>query len=307
MRALVIDHSAEGHLAMSDVPGPAPDANQALIEVVGTSLNRGEVAFRAPAAQSGTVLGWDASGIVVQPARDHSGPAEGARVLTVDKGGGGWAELRAIDTSLMTVLPEDADLAGVAALPVAGLSALRALRSVEPISERRIMITGASGGVGRLAVQLAARDGAEVIAVASSEHHPHLLGLGAASVVARPSETDGSVHAVIDMVGGDFLTESYRCLEDPGGTLVSVGHASAKPEVFEVGDMQGRARTIRGFQLFADVTGLAADLGLLVRLMSEAEIDPGITWRKSWTEYGEAVDALLSRQLHGKAVLEVGL
>jgi NADPH:quinone reductase-like Zn-dependent oxidoreductase len=306
MRALVVDHSAQGHLALSEVPDPHPGATQALIRVVGTSLNRGEVAFRAPAAQEGTVLGWDASGIVLQPASDGSGPAEGTPVLTVDKGGGGWAELRAIDVSLMAVLPVEANLAAMAALPVAGLSALRALRSVEPISGRRIMITGASGGVGRLAVQLAARDGAEVIAVASSDHHPDLLGLGATSVVTRPSETDGSVRAVIDMVGGDFLTESYRSLEDPGGTLVSVGHAAATPEVFEVGDMQGKAKTIRGFQLFADVTRLSVDMALLVRLMMDGEIDAGITWRKSWTEYAEAVDAMLSRRLHGKAVLEVG-
>jgi NADPH:quinone reductase-like Zn-dependent oxidoreductase len=291
---------------MSEVPDPQPESNQALIQVAGTSLNRGEVIFRAPAAEDGTVLGWDASGIVVRPAADGTGPAEGVPVLTVDRGGRGWAELRAIDTSLLTELPDRPDLAGVAALPVAGLTALRALRSVEPISGRRILITGASGGVGRLAVQLAARDGAEVIAVASPEHHPELLGLGATSVVARPSETDRSVHAVIDMVGGDFLTESYRQLEDLDGTLVSVGHAAATPEVFEVGDMQGKTKTIRGFQLFADSAGIPDDLAFLVRMMIDSELDPHITWRKSWTEYAEAVDLMAGRRLHGKAVLEIG-
>jgi NADPH:quinone reductase-like Zn-dependent oxidoreductase len=290
---------------MSEVPDPRPCANQALVRIAGTSLNRGEVFFRAPAAQNGKVLGWDASGIVIQSPPDGSGPREGTPVLTVDPGGGGWAELRAIDNSLLAAMPEGVDVAGTAALPVAGLSALRALRFVEPISSRRILITGASGGVGRMAVQLAARDGADVIAVSSPEHHPDLMALGATSVVTRPSEIDGSVHAVIDMVGGDFLTESYRRLEDQGGTLVSVGHAAATPEVFEVGDMQGKARTISGFQLFADLTGIPADLALLVELVTDGALDPRITWRKSWTEYADAVDAMVGRRLHGKAVLEI--
>lgn len=306
MRALVVDHTAQGHLAMSEVPDPKPGANQALIRVVGTSLNRGEVVFRAPAAQDGKVLGWDASGIVIQSSPDGGGPREGTPVLTVDPGGGGWAELRATDISLLTALPEGVDLGAAAALPVAGLSALRALRHVAPISSRRILITGASGGVGRMAVQLAARDGAEVIAVSSPEHHPELLALGAANAVTRPSEIDGYVHAVIDMVGGDFLIESYRRLEDQGGTLVSVGHAAATPEVFEVGDMQGKAKIIRGFQLFADMSGIPADLALLVELVTEGELDPGITWRGGWAGFADAVDAMVGRRLHGKAVLEIG-
>jgi NADPH:quinone reductase-like Zn-dependent oxidoreductase len=291
---------------MSEAPDPQPGANQALIRVVGTSLNRGEVVFRAPVATTRTILGWDASGIVVRPASDGTGPAEGTPVLTVDSNGGGWAELRAVDTSLLTVLPDGVDVAGLAALPVAGLSALRALRSIEPISRRRIMITGASGGVGQLAVRLAARGEAEVIAIASPAHHRELLDLGATSVAARPSEIVGPVHAVIDMVGGDFLIEAYRRLEDKGGTLVSVGHAAATPEVFEVGDMQGKTKIIRGFQLFADVTGFPSDLAFLVGLVTEGELDPRIKWRKSWTEHAEAIDAMVSRRLHGKAVLEVG-
>ena len=82
-----------------------------------------------------------------------------------------------------------------------------------------------------------------MIAVASPQHHQELIALGASAAVTRPSEVDGPVFGVIDMVGGDFLPESYRVLQDHGGTLLSVGHAAATPEVFEVGDMQAnRAR-----------------------------------------------------------------
>ena len=305
MRALLIDHNAPNHLRMGEAPDPVPGPAQVVIQVVGTSLNRGEVAFRAPAAGDGTVLGWDASGIVVTPAADGSGPAEGTAVLTVDGGGGGWAELRAVGTVSLAVVPGASDLAAFAALPVAGLSALRALRSLGTVEGRRILITGASGGVGRYAVQLGTRAGAEVIAVASPQNHQELVALGASAAVTRPSEVDGPVFGVIDMVGGDLLPESYRVLQDHGGTLLSVGHAAASPEVFEVGDMQAKSRTIRGFSLFADLTGMAEDLTELVALMSDGSLDPQIAWRGPWTEHGEAVQSLLDRRIHGKAVLEV--
>ena len=84
MRALLIDHNAPNHLRLGEAPDPVPGAAEVVIQVVGTSLNRGEVAFRAPAADEGTVLGWDASGIVVKRAVDGSGPAEGTAILTVD-------------------------------------------------------------------------------------------------------------------------------------------------------------------------------------------------------------------------------
>jgi NADPH:quinone reductase len=305
MRALLIDHNAPNHLRLGEAPNPIPGRAQALIEVVGTSLNRGEVAFRAPAAAEGSVLGWDASGIILTPAIDGSGPAKGTPVLTVDGGGGGWAELRAVDTASMTVVPEDQDLASFASLPVAGLSALRTLHSLGSVEGRRILITGASGGVGRYAVQLGARAGAEVIAVAALQHHQDLVALGASATVNRPSEVDSPVFAVIDMVGGDFLAESYRVLEDHGGTLLSVGHAAQTPEAFALGDMQGKSRTIRGFYLFANMTGIAEDLAQLVALMADGTLDPQITWRGSWTDHDEAVQLLLGRRLHGKAILEI--
>jgi NADPH:quinone reductase len=306
MRALLIDHNAHNHLRLGEAPEPVPGAAEVVIRVVGTSLNRGEVAFRAPAADEGTVLGWDASGIVVKRAVDGSGPAEGTAILTVDGGGGGWAELRAVDTASLAVVPDGSDLAAFAALPVAGLSALRALRSLGTVEGRRILITGASGGVGRYAVQLGARAGAEVIAVASLQNHQELIALGASGAVTRPSEVDGPVFGVIDMVGGDFLPESYRVLQDHGGTLLSVGHAAATPEVFQVGDMQAKSRIIRGFSLFADSTGVAEDLAQLVAMMFDGSLDPQIAWRGPWTEHGAAVRLLLDRRLHGKAILEIG-
>ena len=89
----------------------------------------------------------------------------GARVVTFGWAAG-WAELRAVDTGELAVLPDGVDHDAAAALPVAGVTALRALRRLGPVLGRRVLITGASGGVGRFAVQLAARAGAHVVAAA---------------------------------------------------------------------------------------------------------------------------------------------
>ncbi|MEU7022015.1 zinc-binding dehydrogenase [Streptomyces sp. NPDC046203] len=110
---------------------------------------------------------------------------------------------------------------------------------------------------------------------------------------------------VIDMVGGPLLVEAYQTLNE-GGTLVSVGHGADKGEDFPFGAFfgdQGRHdRSIVTFFLLA-CTGLDRDLAWLARRVAAGDLDPGITWRGSWDAPGEAIDALLTRGLHGKAVL----
>ncbi|NUT32966.1 MAG: alcohol dehydrogenase, partial [Hamadaea sp.] len=130
-----------------------------MLDVRHISLNRGEIAFagRRPA---GTVHGFDAAGVVVRAAADGTGPAVGARVAAF--GPGAWAERMAVDATAVAEIPDGVPLADAAALPMAGVTALRTLRS-RPILGRRVLITGASGGVGRYAVQLAALGGAHEI------------------------------------------------------------------------------------------------------------------------------------------------
>ena len=97
--------------------------------------------------EAGAVAGWDAAGTVVAAAADGTGPPAGARVATFGWAGA-WAELRAVDTGELAVLPDAVDFGAAAALPVAGMTALRALRRLGSVIGRRVLITGASGASG---------------------------------------------------------------------------------------------------------------------------------------------------------------
>ncbi|GAA2112151.1 zinc-binding dehydrogenase [Actinomadura alba] len=309
MRALLVDRSVPGGLRLGEAPDPVPASNQALIRVRATSLNYGEVAFGVENAPEGSVLGWDAAGVVERAAADGSGPAVGTPVVTLGEQGA-WAELRAVDTDWIGTAPEGADLGAISTVPVAGASALRALHRIGPILGRRVLVTGASGGVGRYAVQLARLGGAWVVASTGDPdaHGDGLRAQGAHEVVAAPREVGDPVDGVVDMVAGRQLVEAYAKLAR-GGTLVSVGHAAGEEETFPYGaffgDQEGRYdRSIVTFYLIA-CTGLAPDLTWLAERVAAGDLDPQISWRGGWDRAAEALDTLLGRRLHGKAVLDI--
>jgi NADPH:quinone reductase-like Zn-dependent oxidoreductase len=125
----------------------------------------------------------------------------GTRVVAF--GPGAWAQRAAFATANLTVVPDSVDLADAAALPLVGITALRTLRAAGPILGKRVLITGASGGVGRAAVQLARRGGAYVIAsVGSPGRREGLAELGADEVVVGLDGIDQPVDVVLENVGG---------------------------------------------------------------------------------------------------------
>jgi NADPH:quinone reductase len=188
---------------------------------------------------------------------------------------------------------------------VAGVTALRALRALGPVIGRRILVTGASGGVGRMAVQLAARAGAYVIAcVGKPERGTGLVELGAAEVIVGLSEV-APVYGVLENVGGDLLAEAYA-LVDPGGCVQSIGAASLKSTTvdFEQARLRGGGR-IEAFNVFSHGGAFGKDLATLLEWVAHGELDPQVGWRGSWTQITKAVDAFRGRQVPGKAVLDV--
>jgi NADPH2:quinone reductase len=308
MRAIVYDPAAKHGLRLDDVPDPTPAPSQALVRVAAVSLNWGELTHMTEQRAPGEVPGWDASGIVIAAAEDGSGPPAGAEVVTFGWSGA-WAELRAVDTRELAVVPEGLPLADAAALPVAGVTALRAVRALGPVVGRRVLVTGASGGVGRFAVQLGALAGAHVVAaVGSPERAEGLDRIGAAEIVVGVDGGLGRlterVAAAIDNVGGQMLADVYRVV-DERGIVLSVGMASGQPTTidFEHARVHNAGARIEAFNVGPR---FGPDLAYLVALVAAGRLDPHVGWRGPWEDVVVAADALLGRRVLGKAVLEVG-
>jgi NADPH:quinone reductase-like Zn-dependent oxidoreductase len=288
---------------LADVDEPVAAASEAIVEVRATALNFGEVNFIDHMRQPGEVPGWDAAGVVVQAAVDGSGPPVGSRVVGFH-GAGGWAQRRAVPTENLAVLPDSVDFGPAAALPVAGVTALQALRALGPVVGRRVLITGASGGVGRFAVQLAARAGAHVIAaVGSAVRGEGLTDLGAAEVVVGLADIVEPVFGVLDNVGGPLLAEALALVGD-GGSVQSIGMASNQPTTIDF-EVERRTGVRKRLEPFSVRTPFASDLAYLVELLAAGEIDPQIGLRASWEGVADAAEALLGRRVAGKAVLDV--
>src|SRR6185369_6669833 len=156
------------------------------------------------------------------------GPPVGARVVGMTAGA--FAARVAVDVDAVAEVPAGVDLAEAATLPVAGVAAMQALRSgllETPVKGARVLVTGATGGVGRFAVQLATYAGGHVIAVARAERAEELRGLGAEEVIADPTELGESVDLVLDNVGGPQLVEAWQRLV-PGGSVQCIGWSSGE-------------------------------------------------------------------------------
>ena len=303
MRAVIYDPQARANLRLADVDEPAAAESEAVIQVRATALNFGEVHFIDRMRKPGEVPGWDAAGVVVHAAADGSGPPVGSRVVGFH-GAGGWAQRRTVPTENLAILPDSVEFGPAAALPVAGVTALQALRRLGPVVGRRVLITGASGGVGRFAVQLAARAGAHVVAAVGSEARgAGLRDLGAAEVVVGLADITERVFGVLDNVGGQLLAEAFSLVGD-GGSAQSIGMASNQPTTidFEAERLSGAQKSLEPFTVR---TPFGADLGYLVALLAAGEIDPQIGLRSSWNEVSDAAAALLDRRVAGKAVLDV--
>jgi NADPH:quinone reductase len=296
MRALVVTPDTPHGVVLGEVADPVPTPHEVLVRVEHSSLNFGDVS-NVTSGTPGTVPGWDASGVVVTPAADGSGPEAGQRVLTFGYAGA-WATLRAVPAEELAVVPDSVGLAVAAALPVAGVTALRALRAAGSLLGRRVLVTGASGGVGRYAVQLAALGGAHV--VASARRGDGLAALGAAEVV---DTLDGlaPVDVVLDNVGGRALVAAWTALA-PGGVIQSIGWTSGEPAEFPVYGTVRPGQRLHGFQAGA---AFGADLGYLLELVAGGRLTVDVGWQGSWRWFDEAAEALLARKIAGKAVLDL--
>jgi len=288
-----------------DIPEPQPAPDEVVVEVEAFSINRGEV-FLLEAPKPGWRPGKDVAGRVVSVAVDGGGPAVGSLVVG-HATGSGWAERAAVAVDGVAVVPGTVPFEIAAALPLAGLTALRLLRDAGPLATRRLLITGASGGVGHCLVELAAGQGAIVTAVTSSpERGARLLELGAVEVVQRVDDACGPFDVVMESVGGDILMAALRALR-AGGLALWFGQASRTPPVLDFLDWSvPLGITIRRFGYQPNAVSDSADLFTLVRLVATDRLHPEIGFHDDWAHTAAALDSMIRRQLRGNAVLTIG-
>ncbi len=308
MLALVADPTAPERIALRERPEPAPGPALTVVAVEAVSLNRGEV-NRLQSAEPGWRPGWDLAGRVLVPATDGNGPGVGTRVVGILPDGAGWAERAAVPAANLAPLPDAVAATDAAALPVAGLTALRTLRMGGLLLDRRVLVTGAAGGVGRFAIQLAHRAGAEVTAVVGGpERGAGLAELGADRVVVGIEAAAGSFDLILEAAGGASLAAALR-LVGQGGTVVTYGNSSREPTTFLVNDFYTRwGVSLRGYFLLQDAgrEPPAADLGHLAQLVADGRLAPQVDLVLDWREAEGALRALRERRVAGKAVLRVG-
>ena len=306
MLALVNTPNGSVPIEHREIPDPSPARKEALVEVHAFSLNRGELSSFAR-NKEGWVPGQDIAGIVLRQAANGEGPPAGARVVAlVDDFG--WARRAAVPSHRMTSLPENVSFAQAATLPVAGLTALRTLRHGGALVGRRVLITGAAGGVGTLAVQIAARSGAHVTAVVGRpERAAGLKALGAAEVVEGIDNAQGRFALILESGGGTSLTKAIQLVE-ARGTVVVYGNSSNEPMTISFANFRGAQNSrLQSFSYFTSEAEerFAPDLALLVSLIADGSLKPQIGVERPWRDILQVADLLRDRQVAGKAVLLV--
>jgi NADPH:quinone reductase-like Zn-dependent oxidoreductase len=267
-------------LSLSEISYPHAAENDVIVQVCAAGFTAGELDWpgtwtdrnghdRAP-----SVPGHEVSGIVAELGYGTTGLTIGQRVygLTDWARDGTLAEYVAVEARNLAPLPAGIEHTTAAALPISGLTAWQALFDHGGLrSGQTVLIHGAAGGVGSIAVQLAHEAGARVIGTGRARDRDVVLDLGAEEFVDLQGdglENVGTVDVVIDVLGGEIQQRSAALLR-PGGTLVSVAepptarpeHGRAmffvvEPDRARLADLADRARSGRLRVLVGDVFAL---------------------------------------------------
>ncbi len=309
--AVVAATDGEAVVTRKEVALREPFSCEAVVKVSAFSVNRGECR-RAQRATEAVQIGWDFAGVVERAAADGTGPAVGTRVVGFSTRMEGWAEKVCIDTKYLAPIPEEVSDAQAATLPVAGLTALHAVDAGTCLIGNKALITGATGGVGVFAVQLAHIAGAEVYAqVRRPEQSAFTARLAPSIPVISENgegvENFGPFRLVVDGVSGGILEAGIRALA-PEGMCVCYG-VTAAPEIsVNISHFMTRGlANIMGFHLYnkSESAPPSEQLPRLLRLMTSGRLHCPVEREEAWTDVDTVARGLIDRTFSGKAVLHV--
>ncbi|MEV1174984.1 NADP-dependent oxidoreductase [Nonomuraea sp. NPDC049784] len=235
MQAVTVRDRSAGlaGLSLTEEPYPHAAENDVIVRVHAAGFTRGELDWpatwtdRAGRDRTPSVLGHDVSGVVAELGYGTTGLSVGQRVfgLTDWARNGSLAEYVAVEARNLAPLPADIAYTVAAALPISGLTAWQGLFDHGRLAAgQTVLIHGAAGSVGSIAVQLAREAGARVIGTGRAGDRDTALGLGVDTFLdlqSDPLEDAGQVDVVFDAIGGDILERS-AALVRAGGTLVTI-------------------------------------------------------------------------------------
>lgn len=301
MKAWVVCHASTERFRLVETPAPIQGAGELQLEVQSVSLNPGELRW---SWADGTVPGWDVAGVVAEAAADGRGPGVGERVVAVCEGGA-WAEKVVVPVGRVGVIPDTVSFEVAATLGIAGLTALRVVREAGPLAGKRVLVTGASGAVGRLAVQLSRLYSATVTGVVNREEQAsELRALGAHAAIVGTSEVTGAYDVIFDGVGGEALVAGLR-VAAPRAQIFTYGSSGGESAYLSFRDFRGApGAALRGFFVWlGDLETFGSDLSYLARLVAADLLEAPVGRVYPWGELDRAVKDLESRRFRGKLVV----
>src|SRR3954466_4998122 len=309
MKAVTITAFDTPPVLQEDLPAPTPAPNEVLVRVHGSSVNPVDngiaarmlrqmgVEYEFPA-----ILGRDYAGVVEQVGAEVTRYAVGDEVFgfllhanpTVHDGS--WAELIAVPQDMyISGAPQGVDLGTVGAAPLAGIAAMMAIDALDLSEGDTVLIVGASGGVGSLAVQLAARAGATVIAPGLREDERYLRDLGVTELLPREGDVAAAVRdrfpdgvdALLDLV--NYAPGAYDAALKSGARLASSTGAA--------GEGPGRTNVM--------ATPSPENLQRLATLLADGTLSVPIQASYELAQAPAALATLVGEHTRGKLTIQV--
>jgi NADPH:quinone reductase-like Zn-dependent oxidoreductase len=331
MRAYVLKHygGPEGSLLM-DVPAPSPRPRDILVKVRAAGLNPVDFKFRQGKLRAilrpklPFVLGNELAGEVIAVGRDVKRFRAGDRVFArvAKDRAGAFAEQACVDEDDAAHMPRNLDFTAAAAIPLAGLTALQALRDELHVKPgQKVLISGGAGGVGTFAIQIAKWLGAHVTTTASKKGEALVRSLGCDEVIDYTvqdiSNAEGQFDGGFDLIGGKTLDQMFKVMK-PGTRIVSVA-AIPEPQT-AIRDLGGRRVLSAIFWLIsygirsrARRAGISyrylfmhpsgSDLALLAELIEQGKLKVIVDRTYPFAKITEALDYVESGRAKGKVVV----